>query len=172
MSKPVFDTMYSRRGSHFYSDPGSQWAKDFEIQVDEKGHKTLVESGKHNIYDEIQSYAEDTKIETIMARAAAGDMEVLNARKGVYADITNQPKDLAEALNNVFKLKNEFYKLPVNIREKFDQSPEKFIQQFGSDEWNKAMGYEEAKTAEKTDFIPGTSDTLSEILTPEKEVKE
>lgn len=72
----------------------------------------------------------------------------------------------------MFKLKNEFYKLPANIREKFDHSPEKFIQQFGSEEWNKAMGYEEAQTTEKTDFIPGTSDTVSEVLTPEKEGKE
>lgn len=141
---------------------------DYEIQIDKKGHKTLKQVGEHDIYEEIQSFLEETKIENILARAAAGDLNTLNQRTGLYIDVTDSPKTLAEAQNAILKLGNYFDSLPTDVRAKFDNSKEKFVQEYGSEEWLNNMGFKvsEAAKTENIDFIPGTSEG-TEVLTPE-----
>ena len=141
-------------------------ANDYQITIDKKGHKVLKCVGEHDIYEKIQSYAEECKIENILARAAAGDVDILNQRQGFYADITNSPKNLAEAQNSILKLKQGFDELPAEVREKFDNSAEKFINDFGSESWAKAMGYE-TKEAENTREVTFDGQKAPEILTPE-----
>lgn len=167
--EPKFATAYTRVGTHFYAPEGSRMANDYEMQIDKKGHKILKCVGQHDIYPEIQSYAEECKIENIIARAAAGDMNALNARKAFYADITDTPRDLADAQNQILKLKNGFEKLPTEIKEKFDNSMERFVMTFGTEEWTKNMGFSEKKAPEAPiiDFIPGTTEEAKEVLTPE-----
>ena len=147
----------------------SSFRNEYEITIDKKGHKTLHKTGEKNIWEEIQSYKDECDIGNIIARAAAGDLNALNQRKGVYADITNTPRDLAEAQNNIIKLNNEFYKLPTEIREKFDNSKERFVQEFGTVEWYEKMGFKTDKKPEQKDveFVPGTK-AAAEPLTPEE----
>lgn len=163
-----FATPYTRIGTHYYAPEGSRMANDYEIKIDKKGHKVLTCVGQHDIYPEIQSYAEECKIENIIARAAAGDMNALNARQAYYADVTDTPRDLAEAQNQILKLKNGFETLPAEIKEKFDNSIEQFVMTFGSEEWANKMGFnaEKAPAADKIEFIPGT-EAATEVLTPE-----
>ncbi len=152
-----------------YSDPGSRMHNDYQIEIDKKGHKTLHKIGEHNRWEEIQSYKEECSIENILARAAAGDPNALNQRKGFYTDITDTPKTLAEAQNNILKLKQGFEKLPAEIREKFDNSKEKFVMEYGSETWLDKMGFnkETAPQNKDIDFMPGTTEAAKEILTPE-----
>lgn len=169
--KVFFSSLLTKRERHF-TNPGSREANDYRVEIDDKGHKTLKFIGTHDIYQDIQSYAEECKIENIIARAAAGDPNALNQRRGTYADITDTPKNLAEAQNIILKLSSEFEKLPTEIRAKFDNSKEKFINEFGSDSWVEAMGLKpteasaEAK-ADKVDFVPGTTEAAKDVLTPE-----
>lgn len=169
--KIFFSSLLTKKERHF-TDPGSREANDYRVEIDDKGHKTLKFIGTHDIYQDIQSYAEDLKIENIIARAAAGDPNALNQRRGTYADITDTPKNLAEAQNIILRLSSEFEKLPTEIRAKFDNSKEKFINEFGSDNWVEAMGLKpteapaEAK-ADKVDFVPGTTEAAKDVLTPE-----
>lgn len=87
------------------------------------------------------------------------DPSILEKHKGSYFDATDMPRTLAEAQNKIIAVKQEFEKLPVEVRAKFDHSPEKYVQQYGSEEWGKALGIvaeklEEAaeeKKEEKTD---------------------
>lgn len=164
-----FASLLTKR-ERYFSNPGSREANDYKIIIDERGHKKLEFVGTHDIYEQIQSYAEECKIENILARAAAGDPNILNQRQGFYADITNTPKDLKEAQDSILKLSNGFYQLPAEIREKFDNSLEKFVQQFGSDEWADAMGFKEtgekAPTAEKVEFVPNAKED-AKPLTPD-----
>ena len=142
---------------------------DYQIEIDKRGHKSLHKIGEHDIWEEIQSYKEECSIDNILARAAAGDPNALNQRKGFYADITDSPKTLAEAQNNILKLKQGFEKLPSEIREKFDNSKEKFVMEFGSQSWIDKMGFTKEQKAPETgnqEFVPGTEKT-KEILTPE-----
>lgn len=157
-----FYTLLNRKERHF-TEPGSTEANDYKITIDKKGHKTLTQCGTHDIYEEIQSYAEECKIENILARAAAGDPNILNQRQGFYADITNTPRDLAEAQNAILKLKQGFDELPPEVREKFDNSAEAFVQSFGSEDWAKNMGFNNKET-EKVTF---TGEKVEDPLTPE-----
>ena len=152
----------------FYCNSGSKMKNDYEIQIDKKGHKELKKIGEHDLYAEIQSYAEEVKIENILARAAAGDDSMLNMRQGFYADITEFPTSLAEAQNSILKLSQGFDKLPAEIREKFDNSKEKFVSLFGTEEWAEYMGFttEKTETTEKVDYIP-RENAKDQILTPE-----
>ena len=162
-----FASLLSKR-ERYFSDPGSREANDYQIIIDERGHKKLEFVGTHDIYEEIQSYYEETKIENIIARAAAGDPTALNRRQGVYADITDTPRSLAEAQNAILRLSTEFDKLPTEIKEKFDNSKEKFVHEYGSEEWAEKMGFKTTETAPKADeveFVPGAKED-AQPLTP------
>lgn len=164
-----FRTAYSEP-IRYTTEPGSRMANDYEVQLDKKGHKKLVKIGEHDIYEEIQSYLEETKIENILARAAAGDIEALNARNGAYADITDAPATLAEAHQMIISLENKFKQLPQEIRNKFNNSEEEFVAEFGSKEFFDKMGIttENAPKSDNIDFVPGTTETINEVLTPEE----
>lgn len=159
----MFSTLLKRKERHF-TEPGSKEANDYTITIDKKGHKILKLTGTHDIYESIQSYAEECKIENILARAAAGDEDILNQRQGFYADITDTPRNLAEAQKAILKLKQGFDELPAEIREKFDNSAEAFVNSFGSEEWAKNMGYNKEIETEKVTF---TGEKVEDPLTPE-----
>lgn len=169
IEKQNFASILSPR-ERFFTDPGSREANDYEIQIDKKGHKSLKLVGTHDIYEEIQSYYEETKIENIIARAAAGDLQAMNQRAGFYADITNSPKNLAEAQNQILKLSQGFDKLPAEIRAKFDNSKSVFVNEFGTNEWYKKMGLNMesgSNETKKAEFVPGTEEA-AKPLTPEE----
>ena len=121
---------------------GEKEQDTFEMQIDQNGHKSIKKSGKTNIYEKIQAAYEETKIENIIARALGGDSSGLMAHEGQYLDITNAPQTLAEAQQSIQAIKNVFDKLPLNIREKYGMSVEKYIADFGSENWMNIMGIE------------------------------
>lgn len=121
------------------TNPGNEWHQEYRIAIDLNGHKYLEEDGQTNIYDKIQESLEETKIENIIRRAVGGDETALAVMHGQYMDTTNMPTSLAEMQQAIITATEEFFKLPLDIRQKFDQSPEQFIAQYGSDEWIKKM---------------------------------
>lgn len=144
------------------SPAGTEYTNDYEIRIDGNNHKTLVKVGKHNHYNEIQSYLEETKIENILAKAALGDTTALNVTEGKYMDCLDMPKTLAEAQQTILNIKNEFESLPLEVREKFNFSPEEYVANYGTDEWSTKVGLIQA--------IEETS--TEEITIEEKNVKE
>lgn len=123
------------------SPAGKKMAPVYEIEIDKQGHKSLIKIRETDIYEKIQQDLESCKIENILARAEMGDLSGLNVREPQYEDITDAPKTLAEAQTAIIKLKNKFSELSPEIRAAFDNSAEKFIAQFGSEEFNKKMGW-------------------------------
>lgn len=171
MSRKLDGTNFASRTTErprFYANAGSRERNDYQIQIDKKGHKILKQTGSHDIYQEIQSYHEECKIENILARAAAGDINALNQKTGFYGDITDTPKSLAEAQNDILRLNNYFESLPAEIRAKFDNSKERFIHLYGSSEFLDLMGLkkEEPEKTETINFTPEAA-KASEVLTPE-----
>lgn len=136
-----FNTAFSEK-KPVYMEVGSKFMDTYEYSIDEKGHKSLVKTGEKDIYTPIQEALENTLIENILQKAALGDPEALNKIQGHYLDTTNMPTSLAEAQNKIIQLKNEFNQLPVDVRRKFDFSPEMYIHSFGSDYWLDSMGYQ------------------------------
>ncbi len=73
-----------------------------------------------------QSFADETNIEKIMARAdRAGTISHLQKFEGVYADYSDF--DFAEQTNNLAKGRQIFSELPAELRQEFGQDPDKFF---------------------------------------------
>ena len=124
---------------------GSKFKNTYEEQLNDHNHKSLVKTGKTNLYETVQKHAEDTKISNILERATLGDKTALNRMQGQYVDCTDLPKSLMEAQNEIVKVKSQFETLPVEIREKFNFSPEQYVSEFGSKTWADKTGITKAR---------------------------
>lgn len=96
-------------------------------EFDKHGVMNLVESGRENLYDFIQSHAESVDIHVILKRFADGDASVLSRVQGAYGDFTDMPKTYAEMLNSLIAAENAFNALPVEERAKFGHSFQRWL---------------------------------------------
>lgn len=133
-----------------YSNSGDKTRTLYSPIVNDDGTISLVASGKEDIQSEIDSYREECDINVLLARYAAGDLDVFNKSVGSYGDFTNFPSTYAEALQIQINSKRYFDSLPVEIKEKFNNDANQFFVQTGSDEWFKVMSsmYPEEKGEE------------------------
>ena len=121
------------------AETGTEFDKTYTMILDKNGHKHLKCTGETNRYKKIQSHLEECLVENILAKATM-DPSVLNKRNGLYFDSTSMPKTLAEAQNAILALNQEFEKLPAEIKQKFNNSPEQYVAAYGSKEWGDKMG--------------------------------
>lgn len=148
----AFKSMYDRPAT-IPCETGTEYDKTYTMIIDEFGHKELKCTGETNRYKKIQSHLEEVLIENILAKATV-DPSVLNKKQGLYFDSTSMPKTLAEAQNAILAIKQEFEKLPAEIKQKFDNSAEQYVAAYGSKEWGDKMGIltsevKETETKEK-----------------------
>lgn len=133
-----FKSMYNRPAT-IAAATGTEFDKTYTMILDKNGHKHLKCTGETNRYKKIQSHLEECLVENILAKATM-DPSVLNKRQGTYFDSTQMPKTLAEAQNAILALNQEFEKLPAEIKQKFNNSPEQYVAAYGSKEWGDKMG--------------------------------
>lgn len=93
--------------SRFVSPAGSAVKSVHVLRHTALGDKELVETGKTNVYEYIQSFKDECSLDKILARASA-DPSVLQARQGVFVDSTGLPRTLAE-LMDVMSTAEKFY---------------------------------------------------------------
>lgn len=126
--------------TRFYCSSGSRYENLYQEEIEKKsGRKHLVKVGKTCVYDKIQEDLEPSKIENIIHKLAMGDLSVLKQAELTYADADDFPKSLMEAQNIVIKAKNEFNKFPEEVKKLFNNSPEQYVSEMGSDEFIKKM---------------------------------
>lgn len=124
-----------------YSESGSNIEILYTPHVNEDGSIDLIESGKKDIQEEIQSYLESCDINVIISRVLNGESELLNQRKAMYGDFTNMPKTYAEMLQLQINSKQLFDALPIDVKEKFDNDVNKFFASAGTEEWIDKCGF-------------------------------
>lgn len=147
MDKKQFYSMYNRPDT-IESATGTEFDKTYTMTIDKDGNKVLKETGKTNRYEKIQSYADECDINTILTKATL-DPSILEKQRGAYFDATGMPTNLAEAQSKILEVKNEFQKLPADIRSQFDNSLEKYVARYGSKDWALALGLIKPDSAEK-----------------------
>lgn len=118
---------------------GDKYLEVFQEEITKDGYKVLVCTGKTNIYDKIQEDLESTKIENILKATAMGDFSMLRMQDPTYIDATTMPKNLMECQNIVLKAKQEFEKMPEEVRELFNNSPEMYVNEMGTKEFFEKM---------------------------------
>lgn len=133
-----------KKAVEFKTPSGSRFKKQLVGKLNlETGNIDLTEVGELDIYAEIQSHAGESDIYSLMARAEAGDLSAFSS--AIFGDFTEMPTSYAEALNVVIEAEREFYHLPQEVRDKFDNDWHKYITRAGSDEWYGAFGIGDAE---------------------------
>lgn len=135
---PKFRSCYDKAA--VYSVSGSAFEPVYSASYDDTGVLVLELTGKRDVFQEIQSHAESVDINNILLRYSRGDVDVLSRVKGFFADVSDLPKNYRDVLNSVEKAKEFFYSLPVEEKQKFNNSyteflvslddPEKFMDRF------------------------------------------
>lgn len=124
----------------YYTPAGSSIKPVYSAKVRDDGVIELVQTGEEDIQEFIDSFAEETCISSIVARCAAGDTSVLSKRQGTYGDFSDFPKTYRDVLQVVIDGRNYFDSLPVEIKDKFNQSFEQWFTTYGTEDWFNAMG--------------------------------
>lgn len=119
---------------------GSATAPVYELNFDEDGKKELIETGRINTYERIQSWKESCDLKSILARFANGDISALNRNTPIFGDFTFAPSTLADYYNRINQAEQEFYKLPLDVRAKFNHSPSEYFCSMGTPEFASIMG--------------------------------
>lgn len=133
-----FKNWLYRDDSSIRSNPGSPLKSDKILQIVD-GRYDLVEVGKSNLYNEIQSHKDSCDIYKLLERYQAGDLSALSKVAGQYMDITDAPTTLAEAYTFIGNAEKFFSKLPLKLREEYDFDPSKFVSDLGSDHCNSLL---------------------------------
>lgn len=118
---PKFRTQFDPHDPVF-QEPGSPIKLVYSPRYDDNGVLDLVVTGKENIYEFIQSHKESTDIHVLLDRYANGETDVLQRLQGFYADVSDMPKTYAEVLNAVIVGEEAFARLPVEVKQRFDNS--------------------------------------------------
>lgn len=114
---------------------GSRLLEVFQEEITKDGKKELVCIGKTNVWNKIQEGKEKTEIKNVLQAVALGDLSLLKSQEPQYIDTTTLPKNLMEANNIVLKAKQEFEKMPKEVREKFNFSADEYVNEMGSKEF-------------------------------------
>lgn len=125
--------------NEFVTDPGSEIHELFSARIMSDGTIQLVSSGKENIQDKIDSYRSMTDMAYILSRMALGDTSVLTDKVPMFGDFTGAPSNYAEALQLVMDAERQFLRLPMEIRNAFDNDYRKWFASAGSDDWMSKM---------------------------------
>lgn len=117
------------------------------------GFTTLVHDGYKDIYEMIQSHADEADIEAIVNRLTLGDYSDVR-NDGRYIDVSDMPKSLAEAQNLILCIREEFGSLPADVRDKFGNSVERYVEQYGTETWANHLGYVKSDAPERKEDTP------------------
>lgn len=125
----------------FCTCSGSPEKVDYARKVNSDGTISLRECRRLNIQNEINSHREECDMAVILHKLRYGDTSVLTHKKPIYADFTQFPQSYAECLDLVHRSEDAFNSLDPAIKQKFDNSKEKWFASIGSDFWMKEMGF-------------------------------
>lgn len=124
----------------YHCPSGTGYENTYQEQIDKKtGRQVLVKIGKTCVYDKIQEDLESSKIENIIHRLAMNDLSVLREAAISYADADNFPHDLREAQDIVIRAKQEFEKFPMEVKKEFNNSPEQYVSEMGTQKFLEKM---------------------------------
>lgn len=124
----------------FVTSAGDRFHITYAAKVEPDGLISLAPSGKEDIQEYINSFRDSTDMNFILNRLAVGDTSVLNQKQAIFGDFTKLPKTYAETLQLVIDAEHNFYELPLDVRNKFDNNYQKWFATAGSQFWLDAMG--------------------------------
>lgn len=138
----MFRTPYNlvREKTRVYINAGNPVKDEYMLRVVD-GIPDLELTGNSSLYDYIQSHADSVDIHKILERCAmANDYSILNRMPASFMDTTEMPKNLAEAYTMIQDAKNLFDRMPLDVKNAYNNNYLEFIQSLGSEKCNKVVG--------------------------------
>lgn len=124
---------------HVYSEAGSPIKIEYQLRIVDNAEE-IVETGKSNLYDYIQSHADSVDITKILERCALiEDYSMLNRMPTQFMDVTEMPQSLAEAYAQVQDAKNFFERMPIDIKESYNNNFVEFLQGLGDQKFQNVV---------------------------------
>lgn len=152
---PKFRTQYDEHAP-VYQEPGDPIKIIYSPRYDDNGVLDLHATGKEDLYAYIQSHAESVDIHVLLDRYVAGETDILERMQGIYADVSDMPKTYAEVLNSVIAGEEAFARLPIEIKQKFDNSFAVWMASMDQPDFAERMGltaHPDAAPQEVQDFV-------------------
>lgn len=123
----------------FVTCSGSRDRVLYSSKVLPTGEISLRESGKEDIQEYINSFRESTDMNFILHQLSLGNTAVLNSQQMLFGDFTETPSSLADAQQMLIDGENAFYKLPLDVRQQFNNDFRNWLFTSGSSEWVQKM---------------------------------
>lgn len=137
--KTALERIFDHKRVHCHS--GTFEKPEYQPVYDRAGVWHLEKTGKMiHTYEEIQAYADECDINTIMRRYALGDTDVLSRIQGTYGDVSNIPTNYAELMNAKLEAERLFYGLSAEVREKYNNDVTQFMAEIGTKEGLEKIG--------------------------------
>lgn len=155
-----FRNQFTNDSNVFVSNSGSKIVADYGLITAEDGTTTVGVVGEKNLDAIIQSNKDTGNVALLVAKYNAGDDEALNRVRGVYGDFRNMPTTYAEMVSRLNECRSLFEALPVDIKEQFDNNPDVFWSEYGTERFNNivAGGSEQPANNEPHNIVSGNSD--------------
>ena len=138
--RSLFEIMQgsAEKRQRFYTSSGSPVKDKFIMEVTSKGYPSLRKVGERNVYDEIQSYREGCDLAAILQsfgnECPRYDPLSLEAAEAFVNDFSNL-SSLGDLVNDAEAIKQFFRELPLEVRNRYDDSVHRFARDFNSTEF-------------------------------------
>lgn len=131
-----------RFAKRYITPAGSPFRPVYKLKFSGKtGAEELVQTGKENFQEFIQSFAESCDLSVIISRVNAGEFDLLSARIGSYGDFRDIPQTKAEMMQSIIDSKQIWDSLSDQQRGEFEDFND-FAGSAGSMDWLKKLGYD------------------------------
>lgn len=159
----MFRSAYSKR-KIFYSPCGLDSYFEYVRDKDEKGVDVLKKGCEHIISDELRAAARGADIQSIYSRARAGDPNAIGElTDDMFGDLANAPRNLLEAHNLLFKGRQIFYGLSLELRQKFNNNPMQFMNAIADGSFFKAYIKKGSTPSSKTPIESLSADDVKAL---------
>lgn len=135
---PISKEIYCQE-EKFISEPGDRYRPIYTSQIMDDGTIELVQTGVEDLQEIYNSQRDACDVSLLAERFLAGDEAALHRGNPVFLDLLGVPKTLMEAYQLQYRAEQAFNMLPVEIREKFNQSFPEFLAGAGTPEWFDAL---------------------------------
>lgn len=126
------------QSAEFRSDPGNRFYIEKHGEVQPNGVIKLVPDKEIDLQEKYNAEYPATTIENILANSSPLDSFADDGLHGI--DATQLPKTFAEFLQLQIDRKREFDRLPVDVKQKFNNDVSQYMATAGSEEWFDKLG--------------------------------
>lgn len=144
----------------FASNPGKRFYTEKHGEVQPNGVIKLINDREIDLQEKYNAEYPATTIDNILANSSPLDNFADNGLNGI--DATKLPKTFAEFLQLQIDRKREFDRLPVEVKQKFNNDLNQYMATAGSAEWFDKLGIDlKSAAGDAGTSAPAPSDSIS-----------